>query len=81
MVYFFNIVRSQDAVNPFKTSSFWIVLGLLFRYLLIIPMVFWDTYVQSYSLQITNLIPSIIEFFYILLYICLTKAFLCKVMN
>jgi hypothetical protein len=81
MIYFFNVVRSAYTVNPFRTSSFWIVLGLLFRYLFVIPMIFWQIYLHPYDLRITSLLPYITEFFYILLYICLTKAFLCKIKN
>lgn len=81
MLYFFNLIKSPYARSPFKTSSFWIVLGLLFRYLFVIPIIFWGVYLDSYDLRITAIMPLIVEFTYILLYICLTNAFICKVEN
>ena len=76
VIYFVEIFRSTN-INLIKEPSFWIITGLSFFMLSTLPVSFLFYYIVD-NHELTYVLSSIFNLFYILLFIMITRGHLCK---
>lgn len=79
--YFYNLLKETYSGNPIKFSHFWIVAGASFRFLLSFPTSFSHQILTGKNLMLDTISIYSIELSYLVLYLCILKAFLCKNSN
>ncbi len=78
LYYFYELLSQKTDKNLMQSPSFWIVTGLFFYCLAIIPFFLIATEIRVNRPDIYLLLFSIHFLFMSILFLCITKAFLCK---
>lgn len=79
--YVTNLFRNPYSAKLTKSPYFWILAGASLHFLLNFPAIFFASNLGSIYPRLSAITSVIIEFSYIILYIFLTKAFLCRNSN
>ncbi|MBK8087049.1 MAG: hypothetical protein IPK31_03295 [Chitinophagaceae bacterium] len=79
--YFFNLLRETYSGSPAKSPHFWIVAGASLHFLLSFPSSFFNQILIDRYLLLETISSITTEFSYLILYLCIFKAFLCKTSN
>ncbi len=79
--YITNLFRNPYSGTLTKSPYFWIIAGASFHFILNFPAIFFVLNLGDLYPTLKIITSVIIEFSYIILYLFLTKAFLCKNSN
>lgn len=74
---FSEMLNSKEVVNFKQSQKFWFAIGLLIFYLGYLPILFFQDYIQSHSINY-SLVLTILNIF---LYGCFSKGFKCQIKN
>ncbi len=78
MIYYFELFQKKSATNPVQSPVFWIVNGLFFYCILIVPFFLISTKLLAMQKESYFILFAVHYVFFGLLYLALAKAFLCK---
>jgi hypothetical protein len=78
VVYFITIFKSPPIIKLSNEPEFWIVCGLSFFLICTMPFSLFINYINSKNYNLYNYLYSIFYIFYSLLFVMITRAFLCK---
>jgi hypothetical protein len=78
LTYYFHLFKEKPSIDLFKKPSFFIAVSLLFYCILIIPFFIIGESLRKSNQPIYNLLFSIHFLTFSLVYLSITKAFLCK---
>lgn len=79
--YFYNLLKDPYSNGVIKSPYFWIVIGALLHFITNIPTSFLSQSIGELYPRLFFISLFIIRFFYTVLYLCITKAFLCSNKN
>lgn len=79
--YFYNLLRDPYSDRVSKSPFFWIVTGSLLHFLTNIPTSFLTYNIGELFPRLFFISLTIVRFFYVILYLCIIKAFLCRNRN
>jgi hypothetical protein len=78
VLYFLKIFNSRPTLDLFNEPSFWIITGLTFCMLCTLPLTFLLNNIHTRNYLLYSHLFSIFYFFYIILFIMIIRASLCK---
>ncbi len=78
LVYYYELFKAQDSKDLLKSPSFWIVSGLFFYCLIVTPFFFITNELYFERRDLYDILFAIHYFFIGILFICISKAILCK---
>ncbi len=79
--YFYNLLSDPYSSRVSKSPFFWIVTGSLLHFLTNIPTLFLSYNIGDLFPKLFFISLTIVRFFYVILYLCIIKAFLCRNRN
>lgn len=79
--YFYNLLEDPYSEGVLKSSYFWIVIGALLHFITNIPALFLAENIEELYPRLLSISLTVVRFFYIVLYLCIIKAFLCRNSN
>ncbi len=78
LMYYYQLFSSTENINLIESPSFWIITGLFFYSLSVIPFFFFSAKLSSNYSSFYNILFSLHYILCSSLFLCITKAFLCK---